>query len=151
MKLAALLKMAGLGGQHHGQMDEAYGDTQATENHPDYPTNQETAQDNFEYSGGLNKPKASGMATLPVTDVQIDGEDKFSLPAKMNEADSDDSDLTRMREMAGIREAKKPDFPDLDKDGNKKEPIEKAAKDAEDKKVEESILAMTNLWKTYRG
>jgi hypothetical protein len=56
-----------------------------------------------------------------------------------------------MREMAGIREAKKPDFPDLDKDGNKQEPIEKAAKDAEDKKVEESILAMTNLWKTYRG
>jgi hypothetical protein len=69
----------------------------------------------------------------------------------MNEADSDDSDLARMREMAGIREAKKPDFPDLDKDGNKKEPIEKAAKDAEDKKVEESILTMTNLWKTYRG
>jgi hypothetical protein len=81
----------------------------------------------------------------------MDGEDKFSLPAQMNEADSDDSDLTRMREMAGIREAKKPDFPDLDKDGNKQEPIEKAAKDAEDKKVEESILAMTNLWKTYRG
>jgi hypothetical protein len=151
MKLAALLKMAGLGGQDHGQMDEAYGDTQATENHPDYPTNQETAQDNFEYSGGLNKPKASGMSVTPVTSVQMDGEDKFSLPAQMNEADSDDSDLTRMREMAGIREAKKPDFPDLDKDGNKQEPIEKAAKDAKDKKVEESILAMTNLWKTYRG
>jgi hypothetical protein len=59
--------------------------------------------------------------------------------------------LARFRTLAGIQEAAKPDFPDLDDDGNKKEPIEKAAKDAKDKKVEESILAMTNLWRAYKG
>lgn len=153
-KLAALLKMAGLGSGNHEQMDEAYGDTEATENQPDYPTNQEQAQDNFEYSGGLNKPKASGMSVTPVTSVQMDGEDKFSLPAQMNEADQElDEELQRMREMAGIREAAKPDYIDLDKDGDRKESMKKAAadKDDEDKEVKESILTVTNLWKKYQG
>ena len=153
-KLAALLKMAGLGSGDHEQMDEAYGDTEATENQPDYPTNQEQAQDNFEYSGGLNKPKASGMSVTPVTSVQMDGEDKFSLPAQMNEADQElDEELQRMREMAGIREAAKPDYIDLDKDGDRKESMKKAAadKDDEDKEVKESILTVTNLWKKYQG
>lgn len=151
-KLAALLKMAGLGSGNHEQMDEAYGDTEATENQPDYPTNKEQAQDNFEYSGGLNKPKASGMSVTPVTSVQMDGEDRFSLPAQMNEADQElDEELQRMREMAGIREAAKPDYIDLDKDGDRKESMKKAAADKDDKEVKESILTVTNLWKKYQG
>jgi len=58
--------------------------------------------------------------------------------------------LSRMRDIAGIREAKKPDFPDLDKDGDKKEPMKKAVADKE-KKVEESIFALTNQWRAYKG
>jgi len=58
--------------------------------------------------------------------------------------------IKRMREIAGIQEAKKPDFLDMDKDGDKKEPMSKAVKDKE-KKVDESIFALTNQWKAYRG
>lgn len=51
-----------------------------------------------------------------------------------------------------IMEGKKPDFLDIDKDGNKKESMKKAAADKDkEKKVEESILSMTNLWKAYKG
>jgi hypothetical protein len=57
-----------------------------------------------------------------------------------------------MREIAGIKEAKKPDFLDMDKDGDKTEPMSKAIKDKEkDKKVDESIFALTNQWKAYKG
>jgi hypothetical protein len=67
-KLALLLKSAGLGGSDHGYhtMDENYGVNEVSQNTPDYPTNTETAQDNFEYSGGLNKPKSTGQTTVPV-------------------------------------------------------------------------------------
>ena len=65
-------------------------------------------------------------------------------------ADGDD-ELRRIREMAGIKEAKKPDFLDVDKDGDKKEAFKKAVKDKEEKKVEESIFALTNSWKEYKG
>ena len=58
--------------------------------------------------------------------------------------------LSRMRDIAGIKEAKKPDFLDIDKDGDKKEPMKKAVADKE-KKVEESIFALTNQWKAYKG
>jgi len=72
-------------------MDEAYGDTDASQNKPNWPTNTEYSDDAMQYSGGLNKPKASGMATIPVTDVQIDGMDKFG-------------EINRLREMAGIKQ-----------------------------------------------
>ena len=67
-KLALLLKSAGLGGSDHGYhtMDENYGVNEVSQNTPDYPTNTETAEDNFEYSGGLNKPKSTGQTTVPV-------------------------------------------------------------------------------------
>ena len=45
----------------------------------------------------------------------------------------------------------KPDFLDMDKDGDKKEPMSKAIKDKEEKKVDESIFALTNQWRTYKG
>jgi hypothetical protein len=232
------------------------------ENAPDYPTNTETAQDNFGYAGGLNKPKASGMATVPVTDVSIDGEDMFGKQAneddlrrmmemagiKMDEVyvvnprspsmspdeeeradkawndevalykaddpakdpdhklqlkgfnraqdvgarlasrlqklrkypelrepglgvgesleeseecstchrdpckcESVEESIRRMKEIAGIKEAAKPDYIDLDDDGNKKESMKKAADDKKEKQVEESIFALTNQWQAYRG
>jgi hypothetical protein len=157
MKLGMMLKNAGLGGgaAHGGDMhshseepcdtcgmaDCGCGDVEQAvdENAPDYPTNTETAQDNFGYAGGLNKQKASGMATVPVTDVSIDGEDMFG--KQMHEEDA----LRRMMEMAGLAEAAKPDFLDMDKDGDKKEPMKDAAKDKEEDTVEESIRRMMEI------
>jgi hypothetical protein len=145
-RLAMLLKMAGMGSQGAGP-EAAYAEApcQVDENQPDWPTNTEYSDDAFQYSGGLNKPKR---------DVAGDGQATGTITAVHATDDADDEELRRIREMAGIRESKKPDFLDLDKDGDKKEPMAKAAKEKDDKeeKVDESIFASTaNLWKTYKG
>jgi hypothetical protein len=145
-RLAMLLKMAGMGSQGAGA-EAAYAEApcQVDENQPDWPTNTEYSDDAFQYSGGLNKPKR---------DVAGDGQATGTITAVHATDDTDDEELRRIREMAGIRESKKPDFLDLDKDGDKKEPMAKAAKEKDDKeeKVDESIFASTaNLWKTYKG
>jgi len=116
LKLGKLLKMAGLGdGSESGyggsgyqsacgcgtpncscgdqEMDEAYGDTQPTLNEPDYPTNTETAEDNFEYAGGLNKPKSTGQSTVPVLASQEERQESY--------AEAEEDALHRMMEMAG--------------------------------------------------
>jgi hypothetical protein len=116
------------------EMDEAA--VNVSNNQPDYPTNTETAQDSFEYSGGLNGPKSTGQTTIPV----IAGQEE-----RMGE-----DDLSRLREMAGIKEGKKPDFLDMDKDGDKTEPMKKAVDDkkaAGDKKVAESLMAELQRYK----
>jgi hypothetical protein len=69
---------------------------------------------------------------------------------ELDVAESFEQTLGRMREIAGIKEAKKPDFLDMDKDGDKEESMKKAIKDKE-KKVDESIFALTNQWKAYKG
>jgi hypothetical protein len=169
LKLGKLLKMAGLGdGSESGyggsgyqsacgcgtpncscgdqEMDEAYGDTQPTLNEPDYPTNTETAEDNFEYAGGLNKPKSTGQSTVPVLASQEERQESYA-------AEEEDA-IKRMMEMAGVKEAKKPDankdgIPDYAQDGKGSKDLGKA-KDKE-KKVDEGILAATaNLWKEYK-
>jgi hypothetical protein len=82
MKLSQLLKSAGLGGGDEGYGGDGYkpacscgtpdcscGEQQMHEvsmNQPDYPTNTETSNDAFQYSGGLNKPKSTGQSTVPV-------------------------------------------------------------------------------------
>ena len=91
------------------------------------------------YSGGLNGPKSTGQTTVPV------------IASQENRQHTYEAELQRMRDIAGIREAKKPDFLDVDKDGDKKEPFKKAVDDKEEKKVEESIFALTNSWKAYKG
>jgi hypothetical protein len=121
-QLALLLKMAGMGGgddMSHGaasgggevcpgcgmsscgcgdmeQMDETYGDNVTDMNSPDYPTNTEQAENNFGYSGGLNKEKrdvaGNGQSTVPVTAVR-EQDDEFQ------------ESIQRMREIAGIKEA----------------------------------------------
>ena len=45
------------------------------------------------------------------------------------------------KKYAAMKEAAKPDYIDLDKDGDKKEPMKKAAKDAKKKKTDESVIA----------
>ena len=83
-----------------------------------------------------------------VEDVEDAEDDAEDAEEKLDE--SFEEMLSRMRDIAGIKEAKKPDFLDIDKDGDKKEPMAKAAKDKE-KKVDESIFALTNQWKAYKG
>ena len=69
-------------------VDEAYGDTDATENDPDYPTDEEGTDDAMMYSGGLNGPKSTGQTTIPVIAGQHD---------RMGH------ELRRMMEIAGLR------------------------------------------------
>jgi hypothetical protein len=85
--LAQLLNLAGLqstsGGCGCGQtpcgcdkVEEAYGDTDPTENKPDYPTDAETTGEDDEllrrWAGGLNKPKSTGQTTVPVIASQAE-------------------------------------------------------------------------------
>jgi hypothetical protein len=152
VKLGALLKMAGLGGGGSGGC--GCGSSPCScgsnaevvdENQPDWPTDTEQAEDNFGYSGGLNKPKSTGQTTTPIIHTN-DEERQHSYAAEEEDA------IKRMMEMAGIKEGKKPDFLDVDKDGDKKEPFKKAVDDKKEEKVDESIFAMTaNLWKSYKG
>ena len=114
--LAQLLRSAGLGGgmsPDHGHeepcpdcgstdcgcdegMAEAYGDTTATQNEPNWPTDTETSDDAMQYSGGLNGPKSTGQTTVPV--IAHQGE----------RTGVDDEELRRMMEMAGIQQDLKP-------------------------------------------
>ncbi len=86
-KLAQLLNLAGLPSSDTGcgcgqtpcgcsQVEEAYGDTDPTENKPDYPTDAETTGEDDEllrrWAGGLNKPKSTGQTTVPVIASQTD-------------------------------------------------------------------------------
>jgi hypothetical protein len=73
-------------------MDEAYGDTDASENDPDYPTDEVGTDDAMMYSGGLNGPKSTGQTTTPVNAGQKD---------RMGHAG--DNELRRMMEIAGLR------------------------------------------------
>ena len=153
MKLAMMLKSAGLGGQgrelqgdhSHGEeacdtcgmQDCGCGDVHEAvdENSPDWPTNTETSPDALQYSGGLNKPK---------TDVAGDGQ--TTIPNSAVHTQDEDA-LRRMMEMAGLAEAAKPDFLDLDKDKNTKEPMKDAAADADEEEdtVKESIRRMMEI------
>jgi hypothetical protein len=124
----------------------------------------------------LNKPKTDvagdGQTTVPNTAVHTQDEDalrrmmemagvkqaelepwKETMKEEEEEEVEEDflESIQRMRAIAGIQEAKKPDFLDMDKDGDKKEPMSKAVKDKEEKKVDESIFALTNQWKAYKG
>jgi hypothetical protein len=115
------------------------------ENQPDYPTNtQALAADSTlgAYSGGLNKPKSTGQTTTPVIASQQNRQQSY--------AEEEDDDIRRMMEMAGVKKAK-PDFLDLDKDGDKKEPMKKATTDKEKDKMEESIFNLAHQWKAYKG
>jgi hypothetical protein len=73
-------------------MDEAYGDTDATENKPDYPTDEEGTDNAMMYSGGLNGPKSTGQTTIPVIAGQ---DDRMGY--------NGDNELRRMMEIAGLR------------------------------------------------
>ena len=193
MKLASLLKMAGLGGGAGAESTaEPCSDCgmedcgceheldEVDENQPDYPTNTEEG-DALQYSGGLNGPKSTGQTTTPVIASQLnrqvthedDAMGRTALDVTMGEAEeldegkecdtchatpckcdeSIEESLSRIRNLAGIQEAAKDKKPDDDNDGipNWADKNPKKAGGDEDRKVEESILSMTNLWKAYKG
>jgi hypothetical protein len=191
MKLAMMLKSAGLGGS--GSMGQEQGEESCSscgmsgcgcgdvqeaidENSPDWPTDTETSDNALQYSGGMNGPKSTGQTTIPVIASQEDRQHTYeddqelrrmmemsgiqqdnlkpwerTMKEEVEEETEEEAEekeleesfeqtLNRMRDIAGIKEAKKPDFPDIDNDGDNKESIAKAAKDAEKgKKVKESI------------
>jgi hypothetical protein len=174
MQLSQLLKSAGLGGDDQGyggtgyqsacgcsepgcgcdqqEMGEAYGDTEPTENAPNYPTNTETSADPFQYSGGLNKPKATGQTTTPVIASQDDRQHSY--------AEAEEDALHRMMEMAGVKK-KEVDEEKTD-EGNKftgnlakaRAAGKKEADldgDGDMEKVQESIFDLTNQWRAYKG
>ena len=165
VKLASMLKMAGMGGSESscgcGQpgcgcaqqsMDEAYGDTDATENAPDYPTDTETSADPFQYSGGINKPKSTGQTTVPVIASQDDRQQSY--------AKAEEDAIKRMMEMAGVKK-KEVDEEKTD-EGNKftgnlakaRAAGKKEADldgDGDLEKVKESIFDLTNQWRAYKG
>jgi hypothetical protein len=64
------------------------------ENHPDWPTNTETSGDALQYSGGLNKPKASGQSTVPVLDLE---------PARQGANESRDLGMSLYRELQNYK------------------------------------------------
>ena len=76
------------------EIEEAYGDTDATDNEPDWPTDEEGTDDAMMYSGGLNGPKSTGQTTVPVIAGQ---DDRMGYEG--------DHALRRMMEMAGLSEA----------------------------------------------
>ena len=151
MKLAMMLKSAGLGGQGRelqsdescstcGMPDCGCGDVQEAvdENAPDWPTNTETSDDALQYAGGLNKPKTDvagdGQTTIPNTAVHTQDEDA----------------LRRMMEMAGLAEGNMPMVkkdgkmvPAFAADGKGKNDLE--SKDKEDDTVDESIRRMMEI------
>jgi len=155
MKLAVMLKSAGLGSQggdmqSHGEQacdtcgmpNCGCGDVQEAvdENSPDYPTNTEQADNNFGYAGGLNKPKTDvagdGQTTIPNTAVHTEEEDA----------------LRRMMEMAGLAEGNMPMVkkdgkmvPAFAADGKGKNDLETKNKDKEEDTVDESIQRMMEI------
>ena len=219
MKLAMMLKSAGLGGQggdmhSHGEEpcatcgmpDCGCGDVQEAvdENSPDWPTNTEQADNNFGYSGGLNKPKTDvagdGQTTIPNTAVHTQDEDTLRRMMEMagikqaelepwketmkEDAEEDATDaenavndaeaaedeiqedfaesIQRMREIAGIKEAKKDVEEEKTEEGNlftgnlakARADGKKQADldgDGDMEKVRESIFALNNQWRAYKG
>jgi len=74
--LAALLKMAGIGGHDNAESCGTCGKAPCgcealDENSPDWPTNTETSDNALQYSGGLNGPKSTGQTTVPVIASQL--------------------------------------------------------------------------------
>jgi len=223
LKLGMMLKNAGIGGgdahgdDMHSPGEEACdtcgmpdcgcGDVQEAvdENAPDWPTNTEQADNNFGYSGGLNKPKTDvagdGQTTTPNQAVHTQEEDALRRMMEMAgiaqadlepwketmkedaEEDANDAEnaandaeaeteeeldedflesIQRMREIAGIQEAKKDVEEEKTEEGNlftgnlaKARAAGKKQADLDGdgdmEKVRESIFALNNQWRAYKG
>lgn len=92
----------------------------------------------------MDKLKQWGQKALKAADKLVTGGDKEDLltdlakkagvnnkPTTKNENIEMNEELSELMALAGMHEAAKPDFLDLDKDGDKKEPMKDASKDTE--------------------
>jgi hypothetical protein len=167
LKLATLLKSAGLGGGDAHGNDEGCSSCdqspcgceeveidEVSMNEPDYPTNTETGS-SMQYSGGLDGPKSTGQSTLTgggIPNLDADRQDSY--------AEAEEDALHRMMEMAGVK--KKEVDEEKTEEGNlftkgleddnvkvgDKIPGTNAVKK---KDIDEGILASTRaLWKKYQ-
>jgi hypothetical protein len=134
------------GGLNKPKTDVA-GDGQTTVPNTAVHTQDEDALRRLREMAGLTVQEQEQVVAVESADEDLDESAEEELDETVEES------LARMRGLAGIKEAAKPDYIDLDKDGDREESMKKAAadKEAEDKKVEESIFKMTNLWKSYKG
>jgi hypothetical protein len=167
LKLATLLKSAGLGGGDAHGHDEGCSSCgkspcgceeveidEVSMNEPDYPTNTETGS-SMQYSGGIDGPKSTGQSTLTgggIPNLDADRQDSY--------AEAEEDALHRMMEMAGVK--KKEVDEEKTEEGNlftkgleddnvkvgDKIPGTNAVKK---KDIDEGILASTRaLWKKYQ-
>ena len=172
LKLATLLKSAGLGGGDSegyggagyksacgcGTPDCSCGDQEMDEaaptvsdNEPDYPTNTETGS-SMQYSGGLDGPKSTGQSTVPVLASQDDRQESY--------AEAEEDALHRMMEMAGVKKKEVDEEKTAEgnlftkglEDDNVKVGDKIPGTNAIKKKdIDEGILASTRaLWKKYQ-
>ena len=117
------VKSKGIPSPDDEKADETYSNT------PDEKTQDTDTLVNF-HSGGLNRQKA----TYP----KVASGDNPMAMAKEDKITEEELANSLRTQYEGFKqayqEAAKPDYIDLDKDGNKTEPMKKAAKDAEAKK-----------------
>jgi len=162
LKLATLLKSAGLGGGDEGYgggtPDGSCGDQQMDEvsmNEPDYPTNTETSNNAMQYSGGLDGPKSTGQSTLTGGGIpNLDADRQHSY------AEAEEDALHRMMEMAGVKKKEVDEEKTAEgnlftkglEDDNVKVGDKIPGTNAVKKKdIDEGILASTRaLWKKYQ-
>jgi hypothetical protein len=112
---------------------------------------QEIIGDYVDDDGNLKMPKVQVIADMDKKKREMDFPKSYEYDVAMNMVRDDfDDGGARKPEIDAESEVKetkaKPDFLDLDKDGNKKEPMKKAAKDKEMKKetVKEDMHIMTD-------
>lgn len=161
MKLAEIVRNAGLGGEGHaephgevevvgiespisgdegacdtcGSHDCGCGDVEEAlaENEPDWPTDEVQSDDALQYSGGLNGPKSTGQTTVPVIANQGD------------RTGVDDEYLRRLREAAGIAEQEQVMAPESIEEAKEMCDVCEATPCKCDESVEESIARFRSL------
>jgi len=89
-----------------------------------------------EFSGELAKAKAAGAKSFKVGDKEYEVTEMFSKHDKVG-TKKKTTHGTAEKTATGLKHTRdyKPDYLDLDKDGDKEEPMKKAAKDKKEKKA----------------
>jgi hypothetical protein len=98
-------------------------------------------------SGGLNGRKLQVNPNNPGDNALAMGD--LGRSAHSLNLGKVDEEFDRMMEMAGVKKDK-PDYIDIDNDGDEKESMKDAVDDKKEKAVKESTL-LQRLWKSYKG
>ena len=129
-----------MGSQEMGRMRDmmtAPQDEKAAETFANEPDEKAQNVDSLvnKHSGGLNRQKSSFSRAEP-GDNPMTAEDKITEEELANSLRTQYENFKEAyHKKAKMDEAPKPDFLDMDKDGNKKEPMKKAVKDKEKKEA----------------